>query len=73
MIFKLLERMLHEYFEKSSAVNFPSPIRSVCVFLHAKRDYAITLWNIEIIRSIHKLTYKISRKAFLSNKLVSVT
>lgn len=56
MIFKLQERMLHEYFEKSSAVNFPSPpILGFCVFLHTKRERAITFGKIKILKSFSPL------------------
>lgn len=56
VIFKLQEEILHEYFEKSSALNFPSPpILDFCVFSHTKRQHAITFWGVKILKSLSPL------------------
>lgn len=46
----------HEYFEKSSALNFGSPPTSgFCVFPHTKKEHAIALWEIKILKSLSPL------------------
>lgn len=56
MILKPQEMMLHEYFEKSSLLTFPSPpILGFCVFPHTKREHAITFCEIKILKFLSPL------------------